>query len=198
MPHSDKLQYYWFTPMRTGSRSCSHILRYFGFENLGHQLKIHEERKHFSIILNVRHPFTRLVSLYNLNCLWEQCANDKFEEWAKNYLTAWYPKLEFQIFLRELLNERWQSKLQLVKLESFQSDLMKIPFVHSEYENLKEVIENNIEENKYINEFDSRLITKKPWQEFYNQELINFVYENLKYQFDFFSYNPDYWIDGNP
>lgn len=186
--------------MRTGSRTCNLILTHFDFQNQGHQLKIHEDKRDYSIILNTRHPYSRLVSLYNMTCVWEKKPNDNFKPFVEEYLESWYPKYQCQIFLNEILNERHTNKIKFfVKLENLTDDLRKIPFINENYEDLVDIFENEIKVNRYYNDFhDTPFITIRPWQEYYNQDLINLVYNKLKYQFDFFSYNPDYWTDGKP
>jgi hypothetical protein len=52
--------------------------------------------------------------------------------------------------------------------------------------------DSQINENQYVNEYREHI----PWQNFYNQELSDFVYQKTQKQFEMFNYEKDSWKYG--
>lgn len=80
MGYQDSLKVFWITPPRTASRSCNSFLQYFDFTMTGHQLEIPENKLHYHHICNVRHPYSRLFSLYKV-FYYRKNPNKTFEDW---------------------------------------------------------------------------------------------------------------------
>lgn len=198
MPFSEELRYYWFTPMRTGSRSCSKISEFFNFKFHGHSMKISESHENFSVILNVRHPYTRLVSLYNQACFNFGWKNNNFEEWLIRNLNS---EIDYhQIFIEQLIKKNIPQKINhFVKLENLENDLLKIPFISREKENLEKIFNEHIRKNLYENMLEKvGQVEMNPWMSFYNRKLLDLVYDKLRLQFEIFNYNKNYFEDGTP
>ena len=196
MSYSDKFKVVWLNPMRIGTRSCISIQKRLGFEECGsHNFIIPKEREGYQIVINIRNPYSRIVSLYKLNRIWEHREfNIKdFEPWVRDALDDAKIRLNISTIHLDLLINQLPKKPDLyVKIERFDEDLKKLWFIQDNLDLLKSDFEIQINENQYINEYNSNI----PWQNFYNLELANFVYEKTQKQFNMFNYEKDSWKYG--
>jgi hypothetical protein len=180
---SEKYKFIWLAPERTGSRKVAEILSYFGFTNVGmtlfstgnynfsHYSKELEGNKDYKLICNTRNPYSRVYSLFkNFYGL----STEKSKESFKNYLI--HDLLNGQI-KRMVINPPPNVKPDyIIRLEHMTEDLLKLPFIFD-----------------VLTEKQVRLLSyhDKPidsWEEFYDEESRNIVYNLLKYQFDLFGY----------
>ena len=85
MNYSDVLKVNWITPRRTATRSCSEVQKFYNFDIIGsHEFNSYNQRKDYTLILNIRNPYSRLVSIFNL---WKIHYPDKtidFNVWIKS------------------------------------------------------------------------------------------------------------------
>jgi hypothetical protein len=193
MNYSDVLKVNWITPIRTGTRSCSEIQKFYNFDIIGsHEFNSYNQRKDYTLILNIRNPYSRLVSIFNL---WKIHYPDKtidFNVWIKSALDDLHKNVNYyQIFLDKIVNQLPKIPDYYLRTEFLEQDLKKLWFIDNESIEVIKIIEDNIKKNNYLSSDTS-------WQSFYNQELADFVYSRTQEQFELFGYNKNYWKDGTP
>ena len=196
MSYSDKFKVVWLNPMRVATRSCISIQKKLGFEECGvHSFQIPEERDGYQIIVNVRNPYSRLVSLYKINCIWKKTEFliEGFKPWVTNALNEGNRFENISTVHLDLLIETLQKPPEVfVKIETLERDLKKLWFIKDNLELLSSDFELQIDNNRYINEYREHI----PCQNFYNQELADFVYQKTQKQFEMFNYEKDSWKYG--
>jgi len=196
MNYSDKLKVVWITPMRTATRTTSRFHQFFNFDRTGqHKGNIPKEKNEYTLILNIRSPYPRLVSLYHLYLFNNPNLNPIFDKWVeivtKKDLTI---LSEYDVFLDKIVESLVKIPDYYVRTEFLESDLKKIPFIKNDLNKLSSLFKNYVIRNEFENEFSPR----KHWTEYYNQELADLVYSRTEEQFKLFNYNKDYWKDGTP
>ena len=190
MNHSDKHKILWATPMRTATRSCIPIQKYFGFEVYGqHDLKIPKDKDGYFFVLNTRNPYIRMVSIYHLFCNNFGLIPNNFNNWIREKLAEEikYPNqtLDYQIFLKKKISK---TPDLIIKVENLYSDILKIPIFTDNSDELFDIVNNSILTNDYSSGYDYR--------EFYDQDLADYVYSHLEEDFVYFNYNKDSWKNG--
>jgi hypothetical protein len=193
MNYSDGLKVNWITPRRTATRSCSEVQKFYNFDIIGsHEFNSYNQRKDYTLILNIRNPYSRLVSIFNL---WKIHYPDKtidFNVWIKSALDDLHKNVNYyQIFLDKIVNQLPKIPDYYLRTEFLEQDLKKLWFIDNESIEVIKIIEDNIKKNNYLSSDTS-------WQSFYNQELADFVYSRTQEQFELFGYNKNYWKDGTP
>jgi hypothetical protein len=196
MPYSKKLKVFWFLPMRAATRSCRPIVEYFNFSDSNlHSFIDDLEYMDYYLIANVRNPYSRLVSIYHHAIETEQINNrTPFELWVKKKIPIEVnnpSEIPTQMFIS--LMKAFKNKMPdyFVRFESLEEDLKNIWFIKENFnEDLKYIFDNNIKHNGY------RSIDSRPWQSFYTEELVEFVYGYLEKDFILLNYNKDSWKDG--
>jgi hypothetical protein len=193
MNYSDVLKVNWITPRRTATRSCSEVQKFYNFDIIGsHEFNSYNQRKDYTLILNIRNPYSRLVSIFNL---WKIHYPDKtidFNVWIKSALDDLHKNVNYyQIFLDKIVNQLPKIPDYYLRTEFLEQDLKKLWFIDNESIEVIKIIEDNIKKNNYLSSDTS-------WQSFYNQELADFVYSRTQEQFELFGYNKNYWKDGTP
>lgn len=196
MSYSDKFKVVWLNPMRTATRSCGIIQRELGFEDTStHSFIVPEDKINYHFIVNIRNPYSRLVSLYKLNRIWEKKEFNKedFKGWVdfvfddklinKNIST---------VYLDYLINGLPKKPETYVRVESLIDDLKSLWFIQENFNLIEQVFKDQIVKNNYKMEYEVSIM----WKEFYNQELADFVYLKTKPQFDMFNYEKDSWKYG--
>jgi hypothetical protein len=199
MKYNDNLKVAWATPMRTATRSCIPIQKILNFDDLyeNHIMTFDKGKEDYYLVLNIRHPYSRLVSLFKLFCIHK---NKKFEieifsKWIKSALDKKNEHLNYYtVYLDHLLSEIPKEPDVYIRTEFLESDLKELWFVKENMDLLEDCFTNNIVNNPFKNEYTDYI----PWQSFYDQDLADFVYSRLENQFKIFNYNKDYWKDGTP
>lgn len=200
MPHSESLKVFWFTPIRSGTRSVEEIMRYFKFSNLpSHNFYEEEFQKKFFLISNVRNPYARLFSIYNLFCVHSNKQPNNFKLWAfkklKEEVADFDRGLNYQTNLATNYFEKSKYPDYVVRIESFEKDIRNIWFIK---ENMTEELESIIQENVVRNMYSDEFNLTKSWEEYYDEELAEFVYNFLEKDFLHFGYNKNSWKNGTP
>jgi hypothetical protein len=190
MNYSDKHKILWATPIRTATRSCIPIQKYFDFDVSGnHGLIIPDDKKDYFFIFNTRNPYTRLISIYYLFCIHFNLIPNNFNEWVREklYEEIKYPvqTLNYQIFLK---NKITKVPNLIIRLENLYSDILKIPIFTDNSDELFDIINNNILKNGHSSGYDYR--------KYYDQDLADYVYSYLEEDFVYFGYNKNSWKDG--
>jgi len=199
MAYSDELRVFWFTPLRTATRSCNGLQKYLNFKNYGsHEFFSESHQKDYHLICNVRNPYSRLVSIYSLFCDNFNTTPNNFQGWVEKKLeeeiTTPKKTLNYQIILSSIFSEHDKNPNTLIKLETLQQDIRNLWFVKdNSSQDLNNVIEENIVNNKYANYFNNKI----PWKSCYNQNLADYVYSYLEEDFLLFGYDKNSWKDGS-
>lgn len=209
MNYSDRLKVQWFLPQRNGTRTVTEILNKLDFKFSGHFLLTTGERKNYYTIINVRNPYSRVVSLFHFYCfsicnfkfvfndfvnLIQQSQRDKFirdkdgKEICRNKDSY---NIHYDFFIEEILG---RAPEKFVRLEYFEEDLKSIPFLEK-YHNL---IDEYVKVNRYKNEFSKMIENQRDWRNYYNEENSLIIYERLKEQFLKYGYNKNSWKDVTP
>lgn len=199
MPYCYQRKIFWYTPARTASRSCSEIISYLKFTDVNsHYFISKDEQRNFHFICNVRNPYTRLVSLYQLKKSEHPNYISDFENWlinkfkypAQNKFLDWetlHPYEDFKKFQIQIK--------EIIKQESILEDVLKLQIIR---ENLNPTLFEIIHDKIFINRYKEENFEKKNWSEYYNENIADLVKKNLEYEFEMFNYNINYWKDGTP
>jgi len=192
MNYSDNHKVMWATPVRTATRACIPIQKYFGFDIIGqHDLQIPKGKEDYFFVLNTRNPYTRMISIYHLFCENFKLVPNNFNIWITKKLDEEVnipdKTLNYQIFLKKKIVK---TPNLIIRLENLYSDILKLPFFSDNSDELFDIVNNNIIKNVYSSGYN--------YKEYYNEDLANYVYSHLEDDFVYFNYNKDSWKDGTP
>ena len=201
MNYNDELKVVWITPTRTGTRSSGTIMSKLKFksDNNGihqketvHGIGIPEGKEDYKLIVNIRNPYSRMVSLYYLYLHNSNQFNQSFDRWVKSSLS--FSDYNKNLFILENLKKLPKLPDLYVRMENFKNDINSLWFVKENFDFLEQTLKHNIENNLYdsrvqFNEF----VKKESWKEYYNEEISEFVYKKMKNEFDFFNYDKNSW-----
>jgi len=202
MNYNDDLKVVWITPMRTGTRSSGAIMSKLDFKSennnihqkeIVHGIGIPEGKDDYKLIVNIRNPYSRMVSLYYLYLDNSKQFNQSFGRWVKSNLS--FSDYNKNLFIFESLKKLPKLPDLYVRMENFKNDINSLWFVKENFDFLEQTLKHNIENNLYdSDEFHSKGFKKKEsWKEYYNEEISEFVYKKMKNEFDFFNYNKNSW-----
>jgi len=196
MSYSDKFKVIWLNPMRTATRSCGIIQRRLGFEESAtHNFLIPEDKIDYHYILNIRNPYSRIVSLYKLDRIQRESTLDinLFKSWAEHVLSDKLINHNIStVYLDQIIQMLPKFPETFIRTESLVSDIKNLWFVKENFDLIEKDFKEQIQRNNYINEYKITI----PWQKFYTQELADFVYSKTENQFKLFNYEKDSWKDG--
>jgi hypothetical protein len=180
---SKKYNFQWIAPERTGSRKISEILAYYDFKknggyvnnfgkyNYNHRVEPNEEGTNYKVICNARNPYGRVYSLFKN---FFPVIKDKGKEGFRKYLTEELPKGQMIDMVVEPKSDKPFD--YLIRLEHMKEDLMKLPFI------LDVLTESQIDMIiSHGKEIDS-------WEEFYDDEMKEIVYQYTKHHFELWGY----------
>jgi hypothetical protein len=202
MNYNDDLKVVWITPMRTGTRSSGTIMSKLKFKsehngifhkNVGHEIYIPHGKEDYDLIVNIRNPYSRLVSIFHHYMFRGKNYDKKFYDWItkKHYI---YEDEFTNVYIASRLKKLPKEPDFYVRMENFQDDIKSLWFVKENINLLEQTISNNIETNGYLSEFESDVFVKKSsWKDYYNEEISEIVYEKLKDEFLFFNYDKNSW-----
>lgn len=197
MPYSEELKVFWFTPKRTASRSCATICDFFKFTEINnHRPPNKKQFPNYHFVCNVRNPYSRMLSLYDLVNFNKTKVPNQFKEWAMAKLREEVEIPNFtediQSNLSRIFEQQGMYPNQYVRFENLEEDLNKLEFFkNGKNEVLDMIIKSNIRRNVYRSKFFT-----SPWQNYYDEELANYVYSFLEKDFLLFGYDKNSWKDG--
>ena len=201
MNYNDNLKVVWITPMRTGTRSSGAIMHKLNFKSeinnihqkeTVHGIDIPEGKEDYKLIVNIRNPYSRMVSLYYLHMYNSKQFNQVFDRWVKSNLS--FSDYNKNFFILESLKQLPKLPDFYIRMENFEDDIKSLWFVKENFDLLEQTINDNIEKNRYLTEFEEYGFTKKnSWKEYYNEEIAEIVFLKLKGEFDFFNYDKNSW-----
>ena len=195
MPYCLKRKIYWYTPARTGSRTIAEVLEKLDFESVrNHNYYPNARKDGFFQIWSVRNPYSRLVSLYNQKRQPPHYEKNDFEVWLKNKLKNDY-LITKQDWDNLYVYKQKDKPDMIVRMENFKNDLLQVDFIKENFNyQTNSIFGIDLETNRY----SLKIENNRKFYDFYNEELVDLVYENLKHEFELFGYNKDYIKDGTP
>lgn len=180
--------------MRAATRSAGFIMWYYNFESdhdgrvPNHSRFIPKGKEDYYYIVNVRNPYSRLVSLYYLLNLHHQKKFDfSFENWIdKMYETSILVEMN-SLCISDCVQKKPD---KLIRVENIDDDIKSLFFLDLKDKSLQEIIEQKIKKNLFENEFD---FPKKNWKDYYDQRLADRVYSICEKDFINFEYDKNSW-----
>jgi hypothetical protein len=203
MNYSDELKIVWITPMRTGARSSGSVMSKLNFENdngkvqdagVVHGIGIPQGKEHYKLIVNIRNPYSRSVSIFHINKTRSEKNHEKsFYDWVTKKKHDHHDEF-LNIYIANQIKKLPKEPDFYVRMENFQDDIRSLWFVKENIDLLEQTISYNIDKNRYSSEFDScGFSMKKSWKDYYDEEMSEIVYEKLKNEFLFFNYDKNSW-----
>jgi hypothetical protein len=177
---SEKHKMLWWAPIRTGTRTVSQILGYNGFKFEGkptgfgytHYCGIEEKYSEYDIICSCRNPYDKIVSIFkNYYPTYPEKNKETFRDFILDNLNT-------QQFIDLVNNPKIVKKPKyFVRIENLKEDLLKLPFIYDVLD--EERLDLILEHGKQL---DS-------WEEYYDQNIKDKVYNKLKTLFIVFGYS---------
>ena len=192
MNYSDDLKVVWITPMRTGTRSSNVLMKKLNFITINHEIKIPDGKEDYFVVMNIRNPYSRLVSLYNMFRFSKKNMNYEFETWIKNDHFVLVDK-DYDTFISDRIKKLMVRPSFFVRMESFFEDILSLEFIKNNYELLKDDIDKNILYNRYENDYLPLGSQKKFWKDYYNIELAELVQRKMFREFEYLNYDLNSW-----
>lgn len=207
---SHKVKWIWWASTRCASRSVSEVLKFYDFFNYSvnppvnmcydgysHSLNIPPGFENYKLLMQVRNPYSRILSHWHLEC---------FKKTPNNNLHITMP---FADFAKEKSLQDFSDGLKIkkpdyiIRYEHLQLDVYNIPFIDYTQEAVLTEIKNNIVLNNYKDSGtdgpESYLKRDKTnnayadWKSYYTQELADIVYSKHKDQFAILGYDKESW-----
>lgn len=211
MNATDKFGFIWWATAGCGSRATSMCFGILGVDDMfnyhekimngegGSYTHLHgfpKGKEDWPVVCNVRNPYSLVVSGY-LDILAEHTKRGEKIEY-KDYLVDYYfqdsnMEREDPFFLNEWRNYHKEPDY-IIHMETMDEDLKSLPFFDDE-EKMEEAINTFVKTNKFKNEspHDEYVGEFQKFQRFYNQEIADLVYNNMKEYFIKFGYDKDSW-----
>ena len=196
---SDEFKVQWWLPPRTASRMTAEILRKLNFEVYGnHHLFNENPSVDSKIILNVRNPYSIIVSRYkqfykkNISTSYTYEWGN-FNDFIKTFI-RWFNEHRNYGFYNypEIFNKSNTKPYFRVRYEHFIDDLLSVDVIN----NNKHLIQDELEKlnlGKLTWSENSLLDTSIPYHQHYNQESADLVYDLFENIFIFDGYERDSW-----
>ena len=209
---SHKLKLIWWAPARNATRALSEILCHYDFYNYmttppvslketahTHVCGIPEELKEYDVLLQVRNPYSRIVSSWHLSCFTTTNNTDlvlttTFEDYVKSKVFGFGDHYETCYLLKH--------PKYIIRYENLKEDVTALPFLDLTNINVKIAYDRHIVNNGYMTEGPSndsgnlkrgKNVNYADWQSYYTQELADIVYKEYAEQFKLFGYERDSW-----
>lgn len=196
MAYSDTLKVFWFNPMRTASRSTKEIQIHLGFKDPGAHYPPTEKYKEYYIVSGFRNPYSRFVSIFHFIFDRETRTTDEFKAFAKKKI--WEEKNlinrpNYQLNLSDIFEYQKFKPQYLVRVENLYEDIMNLWFVKEKKDDkLLEIMDSYVNTNNFHHEQGPR----PSWQEHYDEETANLVYDFFIKDFELGGYDKNSWKDG--
>lgn len=162
------------------------------FGEMRHEIIIPEGKEDYTIVMNIRNPYSRLVSLYNMYRFFIKKMDYEFSTWIKkeHYILM---DLPYNVFLVKRIFSLKKQPSKYVRMESFVDDILSLEFIEKNMDILNETIEENILKNRCDKDYVPNGTEKKFWKDYYTCELAEMVQYKMKNEFEFFNYDINSW-----
>ena len=167
-------------------------MRKLNFNSLTHNIGIPEGKEDYSVVMNIRNPYIRLVSIFHMHKVSQKNLGYDFETWIRkdHYILMDY---QYDVFLMKKILNLKRQPTNYVRMENFAQDILSLKFVRDNMEILQQEIQDNILTNGYEKEYLDKGINKKFWKDYYTSELAEMVQYKMRNEFEFFNYNTNSW-----
>ena len=155
MNYSDILKVYWYTPQRNGTRSSIELMKSLDFQTIGHGFHFEREKKDFYFISNIRNPYSRLVSIFHLNSYHKKKFDRNFKVWIFETLSNKQFSDDYQINYHLNIQKVGRDFDKFIRLEDFKNDILTLPFINFESQNVEQSFNEQIIHNGYEREFEN-------------------------------------------
>jgi hypothetical protein len=209
---SHKLKLIWWAPPRNATRALSEVLCHYEFYNYeidnladirntyySHNCKIPAGLEHYDTLLQVRNPYSRIVSCWHLDCFTTTTGDDltiteSFDNYVKNKSKSFINHYENCVDIKY--------PKYLIRYEFIKEDISNLPFIDLKNFNISVAFDRHIVNNGYMaegpNNYKGNLKRSNnanyaDWQSYYNEELADLVYNEYTKQFKLFNYNKNSW-----
>ena len=198
---SHSARWIWWAPGRCGTRSVCSFLKYYGFsehptdmhiaypgkaDGYTHNIGIPPGCDGYMVAMQVRNPYSRLVSMWRLECM-------------SDLPGTVAPTMPFREFATTRLSTDLVTALEvrrpdhLIRLESLAADVAALPFVDLGDPAVRALYDEHIMSNGYSADSVDRAWD---WRSHYDDALAQVVYDNNRAVFDAFGYDRDSWEVG--
>lgn len=194
MLYSEKYKVQWWRVMRNASRTLEEIPVKLGFtdKERTHSCLVHNPE--WPVVLCCRNPYSRAISFWLLRNM-----TDYNSENRVNFETYIKSKNEFfaltDIDSHEpisVLKKHPQMPKYVIRFENMYEDLMKIPFIEENYNELSTILYViKFDPSRYKEQYIEKI--NQPYSFYYTQELADIVWEHKKFEFEFWDYSRDSW-----
>ena len=200
--YSEKEKMILFLPPKTGTVHATFIFNHYDFTTdtydneteevcyrhhgvlHNHSMTIPQKYKSYSLICTARNPYSRLVSAYN-SAKKTAILSDKPLEDFKNYFSKNFDN-GFPYILDEFSNQAIPN--YFLRVESLYHDYIQIPFIKNSKLNKSGLLYELC--NKKIHAtYDNSAVL----DEYYTEDMADFVYTRFKFYFDLLGYKKDSW-----
>jgi hypothetical protein len=174
-----------------------------------HNIGIPEIAKDYSLLINIRNPYSHLVSTWYYDHTRNKTSITEltFEQYVRNVcFKQIYTSSRASIkdhFFPEICNIIVNTKTDymFIKYEQLAEDIKKIPFIDFNNQNIQTCYEEYILKNHFnesstiVGELrkDNSQLKLTDWRSYYTDELADIVYTYKKKQFELFKYEKNSW-----
>lgn len=211
MNATDKFGFIWWATAGCGSRSTSLCFLGLGVDDMYNYLEnfingqggsfTHTQgfpvgKEDWPVVCNIRNPYSLVVSGY-LDILKDYTDEGRHLEY-KDYLLYHYfteENLKHEDpFFFNVWKDFHKEPDYIIHMETMGEDLRKLPFF-TDRKKVEEVINEFVDNNRFKNgsPHDEYVGQFQKFKRFYNQELADIVYDNMKEYFIKFGYDKDSW-----
>jgi hypothetical protein len=186
----------WWLPPRTASRMTKIIIQKLGFECFEHHHYFDDNISGRKIIINVRNPYSIVVSRYkqfykknitgSYTYEWEN-----FNDFVKTFISWVRDGRSYQFYTYpEIFNSTNASPFFKVRYESYIDDLMSLDFIRNNQHLITDEL-NQLHQGKWSE--NSLLDTTIPYNAYYDQESADMVYDLYNNIFIYDEYDRESW-----
>jgi len=198
MNASDRVGWIWWAPGRCASRSAYAFLSHFGFtdrsagmppaypgraDGYTHNVGVPAGCESYPVMMQVRNPYSRLVSMWRLDCLSDHLPPDQAGVNFARYVEA-SNSLDLVAALRIRVPD------VVIRQETLAEDLVALPFVDLSDPSQMSLFDRHITSNRYAG------AGMPGWRSHYDRRLAGMVYHANREVFEAFGYGRDSWKGG--
>jgi len=233
MNYSHKVKSVWWASARCASRSVWKMIEPYEFKHNGmqydydhakyflgksppkdqgfdysHNIGIPEGMQDYYLIMNIRNPYSRAVSLWYTEKWYKTFLGKElkgpampFTDWLKGMkiklnqvITAGVTLDEYEIGLQAKMPDLF------IRYENLSEDIKKVPFLDFNDPVVVERYDTYITKNQYINPYGKGVMKRDEtnenftdWRSYYTEEAAELVWKGHQRQFEVFGYDMNSW-----
>jgi hypothetical protein len=201
------LQLIWWAPPRCATRAVAGVFKNLNFFNLqsgtpvslketrySHICEIPEGLEHFDLLLQVRNPYSRILSSWHLEYV--EKINEK--EFQINKSFDEFVTSKYSMFCTSFEKKITKQPKYIVRYENLIEDMKNLPFLDLSVPAVKDAFDYYILDNKYKKgnlelKRDKNNQNYSDWRSYYTEEIAYKVYCKFEQQFEMFGYDKNSW-----